>query len=194
MRKTLLIIIFLLSINFYSQEIIDFKKEEFEFYLTKDCKKSECRISKITIFKNGEFIQEIIPSENYFNSFINNKSIMDIEDMNFDNHIDFRIIKFIPDDTLSSLYWIFNQKTQLFEKNIDYEKIISPKFDYEKKIVISYWCGYISDCYTDYYKLIDGDLNLCERHFTKPHRNGTYQMEIWKVINGELKLINSEEK
>ena len=194
MKKTLPIITLLLSINLYSQEIIEFKKEEFEFYVSKDCQNSECKISKITVFKKGKIIQEITPSENSFYSFINNESLMEIQDMNFDNHIDFRIIKFIPDDLISSLYWIFNEKTQLFEKNIDYEKIISPKFDYEKKIVISHWCGYLRDCYTDYYKLIEGNLNLFERHFTKPNRNGTRQIETWKVINGELKLITSEKK
>jgi hypothetical protein len=195
MKKTLLIITFLLSIKFYSQEIIEFNKGEFSFYLTKDCKIGECKISKIIVFKNGEFIQEIIPSENDFSSFINNKSIMEIEDMNFDNYIDFRIIKSIPAEyPFPYLYWIYNEKAKLFEINTDYEKIISPTFDYEKKIIISNWCGYLRDCYEDCYKLIEGKLNFFERHFTKPNRNGTRQVETWKVIDGELKLITSEEK
>ena len=195
MKKTLLIITFLFSIKFYSQEIIEFNKSGFSFYLTKDCKIGECKISKIIVFKNGEFIQEIIPTENNFSSFMNNESIMEIEDMNFDSYIDFRIIKSIPAEyPFPYLYWMYNDKTELFEKNIDYEKIISPTFDYEKNIIISNWCGYLRDCYTDYYKLIEGNLNLFERKFTKPNRNGKRQIEIWKAINGELKLITSEEK
>lgn len=193
MKKTLLIIIFLLSIKFYSQEIIEFNKGEFSFYLTKDCKIGECKISKIIVFKSGEFIQEITPSENHFSSFINNKSLMEIEDVNFDNQLDFRIIKFIPDDIISSIYWIFNTKTQLFEKNTDYEKIIFPEFDYEKKIIISSWRDYIR-FYKDYYKLENEIPILIERHITQSNKNRVIEVEIWKIVNGELKLVSTKQK
>mgnify|MGYP003607174074 CR=1 FL=1 len=193
MKKTLLIITFLLSIKFYSQEIIEFNKGEFSFYLTKDCKIGECKISKIIVFKNGEFIQEITPSENHFSSFINNKSLMEIEDVNFDNQLDFRIIKFIPDDIISSLYWIFNKQTQLFEKNTDYEKIIFPEFDYEKKIITSSWRDYIR-FYKDFYKLENEMLILFERHITQPNKNKIIEVEIWEIVNGEFKLVSTEQK
>ena len=193
MKQTLLIISFLLSIKFYSQEILEYSKGEFSFYLTKNCKISECKISKIIVFKNGEFIQEIIPTENYFYSFINNKSLIEIEDVNFDNQLDFRIIKFIPDDIISSLYWIFNPKTQLFEKNTDYEKIIFPEFDNEKKIIISSWQDYIR-FYKDYYKLENEIPILIERHITQPNKNRIIEVEIWKIENGELKLVSTEQK
>jgi hypothetical protein len=195
MRKTLLVLIILFSFKLYSQEIIEFKKGEFEFYLSKDCQENECGISKIEVFKNGVFIQKIIPSENDFYSFIKSESIMEIEDMNFDNHLDFRIIKSIPAEyTFPYLYWIYNDKTELFEQNNDYEIIISPKFNYEENTITSNWCGYLRDCFTDYYKLIDGIPTLFERHFTKPNRNGTQQVEIWKTVNGKLKLIKTEQK
>lgn len=194
MKKNLLIITFLLSIKFYSQEILEFNKGEFSFYLTKDCKIGECKISKIIVFKNGEFTQEIIPNENAFSSFINNKSIMKIEDMNFDNLIDFRIIKSIPaEHPFSYLYWIYNEKTELFEKNTTYEIIINPQVDYEKKIIVSTWDEYIK-FYKDYYKIENGIPTLIERHITQPNKNRIIEVEIWKIVNGELKLESKEKK
>ena len=190
MKKTLLIITFLLSIKFYSQEIIEFNKGEFSFYLTKDCKIGECKVSKIIVFKNGEYIQEIIPSENDFSSFISNESIMEIEDMNFDNYIDFRIIKSIPaEHPFPYLYWIYNEKTEIFEINTTYEIIINPEVDYEKKIIISSWDDYIR-FYKDYYKIENEIPILFERHITQPYKN----VEIWKTLNGELKLVSTEKK
>jgi hypothetical protein len=194
MKKTLLIITLLLSIKFYSQEIVEFNKGEFSFYLTKDCKIGECKISKIIVFKNGIFTQEIIPNSNDFSSFINNKSIMEIEDMNFDNYIDFRIIKSIPAEyPFPYLYWIYNTKTGLFESNIDYEIIISPKIDYEKKLIISSWDDYLR-FYKDYYKLENEIPILIERHITDRKKNGMRQTEIWKSENGEFRLISTELK
>ena len=194
MKKTLLIITFLLSIKFYSQEIIEYNKGEFSFYLTKDCKINECKISKINVFKKGKFIQEIIPSENDFSSFINNEFIMEIEDLNFDNNIDFRIIKSIPaEHPFPYLYWIYNEKTEVFEMNTAYEIIINPKVDYENKIIISSWDEYIR-FYKDYYKLENGIPILIERHITQPNKNRIREVEIWKTVNGELKLVNTEQK
>ncbi|MQP53731.1 hypothetical protein GFJ95_12960 [Flavobacterium sp. LMO9] len=118
---------------------------------------------------------------------------MEIEDVNFDNQLDFRIIKFIPDDIISSIYWIFNTKTQLFEKNTDYEKIIFPEFDYEKKIIISSWRDYIR-FYKDYYKLENEIPILIERHITQPNKNRVIEVEIWKIVNGELKLVSTKQK
>ena len=192
MKTTLLIITILFTFKFYSQEIVEFSKGEFSFYLTKDCKIGECKISKIIVFKNGIFTQEIIPNENDFSSFINNKSIMKIEDMNFDNYIDFRIIKSIPAEyPFPYLYWIYNTKTGLFESNIDYEIIISPKIDYEKKVIISSWDDYLR-FYKDYYKLENEIPILIERHITDRKKDGMRQTEIWKSENGELRLISTE--
>lgn len=194
MRKTLLIITFLFSFKFYSQEILEFNKGEFSFYLTKDCKIGECKISKIIVFKNGIFTQEIIPNENDFSSFINSKRIIEIEDMNFDNYIDFRIIKSIPAEyPFPYLYWIYNTKTGLFENNKDYEIIISPKIDYEKKLIISSWDDYLR-FYKDYYKLENEIPILIERHITDRKKDGMRQTEIWKSENGELRLISTELK
>ena len=163
----------------------------FEFQLFKDCDENQCKISEIKVFKNGLFIQKIIPTENNFSSFIKNELIMEIEDMNFDNHIDFRIIKSIPAKySFPYLYWIYNDETELFEKNTDYEIIISPQFDYEKKLIISSWREYLPKFYKDYYKLENGIPILTKRYITEPDRNGINQIETWKTIDGELKFIS----
>jgi hypothetical protein len=195
MKTTLITLIILFSFDLYSQEIIEFKKDEFEFYLSKDCVDNQCLINEINVFKNGVFKQKITPSDNNFYSMTNNDFIFKIEDMNFDNHIDFRMIKSIPAEyTFPYLYWIYNNETELFEQNTEYEIIISPEFNYQKKTITSNWCGYLRDCYTDYYNLIDGIPTLFERHFTKPNKDGTRLVEIWKTVNGELKLIKTEKK
>ena len=193
MKKTILTLMILLSFELYSQEIIELKKDEFEFYLSKDCDENHCEISEIIILKNGLLIQKIIPSENDFYAFIRNESIVKIEDMNFDNHIDFRIIKSIPaEHSFPYLYWIYNEETELFEKNTDYEMIISPEFDFEKKLIISSWREYLPKFYRDYYKLENGIPILVERYITGPNRNGINQMETWKTIEGKLKLISKK--
>lgn len=195
MRIIQITLFILLSFKLSSQEIIEFKKGEFTFYLSKDCKELYCEISEINIFKNGQAFQKIIPSENSFYSFMNNETIMEIEDMNFDNLIDFRILKEMPSEYPDPyLYWIYNDKMKIFEANTSYEIIISPKFDYQNKIIISSWSGYLSDFYKGYYKIIDGVPNLFEKSATKLDKNGIYQVETWKVIDGELKLINTINK
>lgn len=194
MRRTILIILILFSFKLYSQEIIGFKKGDFEFYLSKDCnKENQCKISEIKVFKNGNFVQRIIPSENSFYPIIKDETIMVIEDMNFDNHIDFRIIRSIPAEyPFPYLYWIFNEKTELFEKNTDYEIIIEPEFNYEKKIIISSWREYLRKFYKDYYKLENGIPTLVERFVNWTDKNGINQIEIWKTIDGKLKLISKK--
>lgn len=190
MKTVLLTLILLFSFELYSQEIIEFKKGEFEFYLSKDCQENECKIIDIKIFKNGDFLQEITPSKNRFSSFTSNESILKVEDMNFDNHLDFRIIKSIPAEyPFPYLYWIYNAEEKIFEKNLAYAIIISPKFDYDKKIIISSWDDYIQ-FYKDYYKLENEIPILIERNISTRTKKGITKIETWKAINGKLKLIN----
>ncbi|WP_250433918.1 XAC2610-related protein [Hanstruepera flava] len=193
MRKALLTLLILFSFELYSQEIIEMNIDGFKFQLSKDCDESHCKITEIKVFKNGLFIQKIIPSENNFSSFIKNELIIEIEDMNFDNYIDFRIIKSIPAEySFPYLYWIYNHETELFESNTDYEIIISPEFDYEKKLIISSWREYLPKFYKDYYKLENGIPILTKRYITEPDRKGINQIETWKTIDGKLKFVSKK--
>ncbi|WP_040282609.1 XAC2610-related protein [Psychroserpens damuponensis] len=195
MRKTLFTLTILFSFKLYSQEIIEFKKDEFEFYLSKDCQESQCKISEIKVFKNDKFIQKIIPSENEFFSSSKKESIMEIEDMNFDNHIDFRIGKSrLMDENggFPFLYWIFNPSNGIFEKKSSFEKITSPEFDYKKEEIISKCFGYLNTKNIYKYKLRNEKPILIEKYLEMYVKQGVKKSEYWKLINNEFKLIESK--
>jgi len=193
MRKTLLTIIILFSFELYSQEIIKFTNAEFEFCLTKECDEKDYEITKIEVLKNGILIQNIKPDENYFSKTFPNDQLFAFEDMNFDGKTDFRLMKFLPaGPNVPFLYWIYNQTSEVFEKNLAYREITSPEFDYEKKEINSTWRNGCCEHGRDVYKLTNGIPTLTDRFVIGHNSEDKEYYEHWKVENEELKLFENK--
>lgn len=190
MKKNLFLIFILFSFKLYAQEVVTFNHETFQFKLTKNCDDFDCSILKIEVFKNRKIIQEIKPDENNFYSGIKNKEIFIVEDMNFDGKPDFRLLEFLPaGPNVPFLYWIYNPKKKIFEKNKNYEEIANPKFDYVKKEINSSWRGGCCQHGNDIYRLVNGVPKLVERFIIGHNEEDKEYKEHWKLINGKLELI-----
>jgi hypothetical protein len=190
MRKTLLILIILVSFELYSQEIIKFSDVEFEFLLTKECGENECQITKIEVLEKGILKQTIKPNVNYFSRTFPNNQLLAIDDMNFDGKTDFRLIEFLPaGPNVPFLYWLYNPANELFEENEDYREITSPEFDYANKQINSTWRNGCCEHGRDVYELTNGIPKLTERFVIGHNSEDKEYYEHWKVVNGELKLI-----
>lgn len=192
LKKRLIIILALFSFKSYSQEIIKYAKSDLEIYLTKVCGENDCEITNIKVVKNGISIQEIKPSKNYDKT-LSNEEIFIIEDMNFDGKLDFRLLEFLPaGPNIPFLYWIYNPNNKLFIKNKHYAEITSPDFDYKKKEIGSTWRNACCEHGRDVYELIKNTPRLKERFVIGHNSNKEEYYEHWKLINGELQLIEKE--
>ncbi|WP_299891125.1 hypothetical protein [uncultured Lacinutrix sp.] len=189
MKRILFAFLLLASFNSFSQEIINVVNSGFTFDLTKIKNLEVSKISRIDIYKKDVFLQTIIPDDNSFFSIINNQSILEVKDLNFDNHIDIRIIKSIPFDKISYLSWIYNHEKETFERNKEYDKITFPKFDIKKKEITSVSYGYLRDIDKNVYKVENSKLILIERYLEKIIKPGKKSFKNWKLIDGEFKLI-----
>lgn len=193
MKKVLFILLALSSFKLFSQEMIVFYKSNLEFQLIKVCNGENCEIIRIEILKDGQLTQAIIPDKNYFNKTFPNDQLFVIEDMNFDEKLDFRLMEFIPaGPNIPYLYWIFNPTNQVFQSNENYGEITSPEFDHEKEEINSTWRNGCCEHGRDVYKLKDGIPMLEERFVTGHASKNVDYHEHWKVENGVLKLIEKE--
>lgn len=193
MKSTLLLLIILFSFDLYSQEIIEFSNQEFQFCLTKECAGSNCKITKIEILKNGSLSQTIEPGENDFNKNFPEDQLFLVEDMNFDGKKDFRLLEFLPaGPNIPYLYWIYNPENEVFEKNKKYGKITSPTFDQDKQQINSTWRNGCCEHGRDVYMIKNESPELTERFVIGHDSQEKEYSEYWKVEDGELKLM--EEK
>ncbi|WP_299277954.1 hypothetical protein [uncultured Psychroserpens sp.] len=152
-------------------------------------------ISEIKVFRNGDLIQNIIPSKNEFFYSLKKESILKIEDMNFDNHIDFRIPKSSYMDENGGfpfLYWIFNPSKGIFEKKSSFEDITSPEFDHKNEEIMSKRFGYLNTKHLYIYKLKNKKPILTEKHIEMYVKQGVKKSEYWKLVHDEFKLIESK--
>lgn len=193
MLKNLFLIGILFSFKLQAQEIVNYSHGAFQFKLTKNCDDFDCNISKIEVFKNGKIIQKIIPDENNFYPSFQNNEIFIIEDMNFDGKPDFRLLEFLPaGPNVPFLYWIYNPKKKVFEKNKVFEEIASPEFDSIKKEINSTWRNGCCQHGRDVYKLVNGVPKLVERFIIGHNEEDKEYNEHWKLINGKLELVEKQ--
>lgn len=193
MKYNLFLLFAVIISSLYSQEILKYQFEELELYVTKNNYGASSSIVSIEIWRYGSYIQNIVPDKNNFYSSINNEAIIICEDMNFDGYKDIRIHKEMPFEIdFQFLYWLYNPEKEKFEKNVSYEELYSPKFDLKKKEITSIWWGDLDDENIYRYKVIDNEPFLIEKYFEEYIKPKVKKAELWKLINGELKLVEKK--
>lgn len=195
MRKPILLITFFISLKLFSQDVYKYSRGKFDFYLTERCETDECSIIKIEIYYNKKFQQKIEPDQNYYYKGFSLNNIFIIEDMNFDGNIDFRLFEHTSNGpSIPYFYWIFNSKNKIFERNLFYDEIPSPDFDYSKKEISTFWRDGCCRHGRTVYKLFEGKPIVTEEFVMghKSDKNNTEYSEYWKAINGKLKLVRTK--
>jgi hypothetical protein len=99
-------------------------------------------VKSISIIKKSDnkLMQTILPPENYFFCDMSQDQIFLVEDVNFDNINDIRLLQFLPAaPNLPYYYWVYNSITKIFQRQKALEEITSPKFDHTKRIITSFW-------------------------------------------------------
>jgi len=90
---------------------------------------------------------------------LNDKLI--IEDVNFDGFPDIRLTQYIPvTNEIPYYYWTYNPEKNQFERNMEFEKLTSPVFDHDSKIISSVWRQDAFHFGTSYYKYNNNSLVL----------------------------------
>jgi hypothetical protein len=146
------------------KESISIDKPEyfFEIYSYKDIDNFYYSANKIIISEkdNQEKIIQEITFENTqthdsdFFGFV-------IEDMNFDGYKDIRIQSFVPaGPNTPYYYWLWDNNISQYVRNEDLEKITSPEFDNEKKLVVSHIRISAMEYWTHKYKYENNELIL----------------------------------
>lgn len=114
-----------------------------------------------------------------------------IEDMNFDGYKDIRIQQFLPAAAnVPYYYWLWDKETSKYVKNTDLEKITSPLFDAENKLIKSN-VKENADTYYDYeYKYIGNKITLIREteRIADPEKN-IWHVTIKELVENEMKVI-----
>ncbi|MBZ9687442.1 hypothetical protein G9F72_014015 [Clostridium estertheticum] len=106
-----------------------------------------------------------------------------IEDMNFDGYKDIRIQQFLPATAnVPYYYWLWDKETSKFIKNNELEKITSPVFDSESKLIKSNVKGNAGTYYDYEYKYIDSKPTLIR----EIERIADLEKNLWHITIKEL--------
>lgn len=131
------------------------------------------------------------------NEFVLKDKILDLEDFNFDNFGDLKILRSWPYSPGSKFYWvmIFHPKTKKFHTNVEISSLQSPisnkkTYRIESIVDMSSWAGHP---YTKDYYSIDrqGKLTLQKRyeHIVRDKFRGSFTRTVKLRLNGELQEI-----
>ncbi|MDM8557773.1 LysM peptidoglycan-binding domain-containing protein [Candidatus Parabeggiatoa sp. HSG14] len=110
-----------------------------------------------------------------------------IEDVNFDGYLDMRLMEsmsVVP----TFLYWLFEQQTEQFVSNSAFAKISSPKFDAEKKQILSDWQEGCCTHMTNYYQVINNNP-LLVRQEKEISENDVQQKIVFERVGDEMKIV-----
>jgi hypothetical protein len=183
-----------------AQKIYHYYDKNFSYKLVVDSVLSDdsvnykCHIKSISIYKRSDqkLLQTISPPENSFFCHLPKEQVFIIEDINFDKVNDIRLIQFIPAaPNIPYYYWIFNSKTNRFQRNTSLEEITSPEFDHRNKIITSSWRGGWANYGASTYKYINNKPVLVEEYETKLDENNRtkHVITLKKRIHGKMKLV-----
>ena len=149
MRQLIIIVIStLICKSLFAEYNLTFSDNEFSYILTLDTvpvgdiAPFQTFVKSITITRLSEkkIIQTIYPKDNYVSIGFPADQLFLIEDVNFDNKNDIRLLQFLPaSPNLSYYFWTYNSKTQKFQQDTSLENIISPSFDSKTKTIYSEW-------------------------------------------------------
>lgn len=116
-----------------------------------------------------------------------------IEDMNFDGYLDFRLIEFLPmTPNIPYLFWLFDPKAGEFVRNLELQKMTFPEFDANQKLIISSWKDQGNASGTDYYQWKENKPVLIRQVLQEYSDYGTYQQTLKERVGEDMKIIEQK--
>jgi hypothetical protein len=139
----------LMTFNAMSQTTWTFKDSKFIYKISSDyvplggtTGELGPAVNKIEIYNalDKNKIQTIKPEEFIYETFLDSSKVFKVEDMNFDNHNDIRLLNWTSTNLQTSYwYWLYNKNTGKFESDTTLEKFWNPYFDQVKKTIHKHW-------------------------------------------------------
>lgn len=163
---------------------------QFSFDMNINETEDEYDISKTIKVKNTN-TNNIIQDFQLEQSLLNNDLI--IEDMNFDNFLDFRLVEFIAANGNSNYScWLFNPSTNKFEHSTILSEMSTPRFDHQKKQVNSSWKNGYGNYGGENYQFQNNNYFLIEKYTWEMDENDqeTETSTKYKIIDGKSVEIN----
>ncbi len=144
-------------------------------------------INKIEIFKLEENKPlQVIDSLETLTPIINGNILFVMEDVNFDNYNDLRVVSRSSLSSLPFLYFLFVPETGLFKRNIDYERITSPQVDFSDKEIVSFKKNDQNSYVTEFYKIKNGSPVLVKKVVKAFTKDNLLQVTTYELINNEM--------
>lgn len=202
MMKPLFLVCFLaLALTLRSQKVFTVSGGHFHFELVMDSTLSdngvtyECEVKSIRVRDaTSAYLWQVVEvPDNSFNCDFPMEQVFAAEDMNFDGHVDFRVMQFLPaGPNLPYYYWIFHSTSYPFYRDTTLEVLTSPSFDPNTGIIYSGWRGGCCEYGTDSYRYTEGRLELFERHVTRYDEQEQQHSEKWELVDGVLTITKKE--
>lgn len=164
------------------------KPFEFSFDMTVNKTEDEYEVSKTIKIRNNK-TNKIIQEFNFEQSDLNDKII--VQDMNFDNILDFRLITITAANSRYSC-WLFNPVTKKFENSNILSQMSSPYFDYQNKQVSSFWKNGYTNYGEEIYQFQNNNYFLIEESTWEINANQeeTKTINKYNIVNGKSVKIN----
>jgi|GEM_PF-2016968 hypothetical protein len=116
-----------------------------------------------------------------------------IEDLNFDGYLDIRLLQYLPETAnIPFFYWLYNPKTEKFERNLALEVIQSPVLDSENEYILSQWTKTDNIKGIDFYKFIGNRIKLIKQETETFTDSVNYILTIKEVFGDSLKLVEQK--
>ncbi len=195
-----LILFFLFSASSFTQNKLNYSDSKFIYQLIVDStfdsdnETSSCQIKKIIIIDKSlkEVIQILdVEESNLFCDHLKD-SILYLEDENFDNAIDIRLLAGCgagPD--CAYFHWFYNKSSKKFMRYKYLDDIVNPEFDKDKRIIFSSWRSSLTERGSSTYRYIKGVPVLIKENTVKFEDGYTISIER-RLINGKMKIVSKE--
>ncbi len=91
------------------------------------------------------------------------ENTIEIEDLNFDGHMDIRVLEMSGSVNAPYIYWLYDPREDVFVRNEELAGITSPEVDVMGKEIISRWRSGAASYGTDHYTYSNGHFILGSR-------------------------------
>ena len=147
-------------------------------------------VQRVEIIKDGKIVQSIHPEKLMVDKYLDSSYLFIVEDVNFDGHNDIRIINWLStrSDKMYD-FWIFNEKTALFEQDTSINEIFNPSFDHKNKTMYTYWRIGVNEEGHAIYNWQKGKINLLIEEIMSVGPDPSIPPSIYtrKLIDGAFK-------
>lgn len=118
-----------------------------------------------------------------------------VEDVNFDGYADLRIMKYLPGGAnVPYFFWLYDKETDKFVEAKEFEVVLSPQVDAQKKELISRQRVSAAEYVTEYYKPQGWIPRLVRREERTFQSDGSSEVKVFEVQGDSgLQLVETKQ-